>query len=122
MLTVYRNVLGLWLVVLLVGSCMTAQSRYSMLGQSYPSKPEGFDVQVFYDVEPPRPYVKISRLDVHLEKSHFIRSSLDDALAELKKQARLSGADAIIQIRENSSMVGDTNVYHVTAVGIHYSD
>jgi uncharacterized protein YbjQ (UPF0145 family) len=57
-----------------------------------------------------------------LEKTHFIGSSLDDALPELKKQARLSGADAIIEIRESSSKTGETKIYHVTATGIRYTD
>jgi len=49
-------------------------------------------------------------------------SSLKGALPLLEEQARLSGADAIIEIRENRSMVGETRVYHVTATGIRYTD
>jgi hypothetical protein len=93
-----------------------------MLRDSYPPKPEGYDVQIVQNEAPQRPFVRISRLDVHLEKSFFIGSSLDDALPELKKQARLSGADAIIEIRESRSMVGETKIYHVTATGIRYID
>lgn len=96
-----------------------------MLGDSYtpPSpKHDGCDVQILRDETPQRPFVRISRLDVHLEKTHFISSSLDDALPELKKQARLSGADAIIAIQEYSSMMGETRIYHVTATGIRYTD
>jgi len=77
---------------------------------------------VFRDAPPQRPFTRISRLDVHFEKTAFIGSSLDGALPELKKQARLSGADAIIEIRERTSMVGETKVYHVTATGIRYTD
>ena len=94
-----------------------------MLGSSYPPKPEGYDIQVFHDAPAPqRSFVRISRLDVHLEKTHFVGSSLDDALQDLKKQARLSGADAIVDIREHSSMVGETRIYHVTAIGIRYTE
>jgi len=93
-----------------------------MLGDSYPPKPEGYDVQIFQNEIPQRPFVRISRLDVHLEKTHFVGSALDDALPELKKQARLSGADAIIEIRESRSGVGETKIYHVTATGIRYID
>jgi hypothetical protein len=117
-----RSALALCLVALFTVSCATIQSRYIMLGDSYPSKPEGYNVQVFQDEVPPRPFVRISRLDVHLEKTHFIGSALDDALPELKKQARLSGADAIIEIRESRSGVGETKIYHVTATGIRYID
>lgn len=113
--------LAVCLAALAVVSCTTTQSRYSNLGDSYSSKPEGYEVQVLHEM-PQRPFVRISRLDIHLEKTHFINSSLDDALPELKKQARLSGADAIIEIREKSSIVGETNIYHVTATGIRYTD
>jgi hypothetical protein len=114
--------LGLCLVAMIVVSCATSQSRYSPLGQSFPPKPESYEVQVFRDTAPDRPFTKIARLDVHLEKTHFIGSSLADALPELKRQARLSGADAVIEIRESNSMVGETKIYHVTATGIRYTD
>lgn len=116
-----RRALVLCLAVVVVASCATTQSRYAVLEDSYPPKPEGYDVQVFHEA-PQRPFIRISRLDVHLEKTHFIGSSLDDALPELKKQARLSGADAIIEMRESSSRVGETKIYHVTATGIRYTD
>jgi uncharacterized protein YbjQ (UPF0145 family) len=43
-------------------------------------------------------------------------------MPELKKQARLSGADAVIDIQEKHSKVLETSVYHVTATGIRYTD
>jgi hypothetical protein len=92
-----------------------------MLGDSYPKKTKGYDVQIFYSEAPQRPFLRISRLDVHLEKTHFMSSSIEDALPELKKQARLSGADAIITIQERSSRVGETKIYHVTATGIRFT-
>jgi hypothetical protein len=101
---------------------MTTQSRYSMHDKSYSPKPKNYDVQIFHPQMPQRPFIRISRLDVHLEKSYFIGSSLDDALPELKKQARLSGADAIIEIRQRSSMIIETRVYHVTATGIRFTN
>lgn len=117
-----RMALVLLFTALLTISCATTQSRYSMLADSYPPNPEGHDIQIFRDGVPQRPFVRISRLDVHLEKTHFIGSSLDDALPELRKQARLSGGDAIIEIRESRSMVRETRIYHVTATGIRYID
>jgi len=71
---------------------------------------------------PGKEFVRISRVDVHLEKSAFIASAFEDALPELKKQACLSGADAIIEIREQSSSILETRAYHVTATGIKYKD
>jgi hypothetical protein len=91
-----------------------------MLGQADPSRSEDCKVEVFKTVNPNKEFIKISRLDVHLEKTHFIRSDFTDALPELEKQACLSGADAIVDIQERSSQVGETMVYHVTATGIKY--
>jgi hypothetical protein len=94
-----------------------------MLGDSFPPKPEGYNVQIFHDELPQRPFSKISRLDVHLEKTHLIGSSfLNETLPELEKQARLSGADAIIEIRGINSSVGETKIFHVSAIGIRYTD
>ena len=114
--------LGICAAALLAASCATTQSRYVLLGQVYPLIPEKQDVVVFREGRPERPFVKVSRLDVHLEKTHFIGSGLEDALPELKRQARLSGAGAIIDIQERSSMVGETRIYHVTATGIRYQE
>ena len=113
---------GLCLLALLATSCASTQSRYSTLGQSYPPKPETEEVQVFQNSKPQRPFIKVSRLDVHIEKTHFLRSSLQDALPELKKQARLSGADAIIDIEERSSALAETEIYHVSATGIRFTN
>lgn len=120
-MNVIRRALALCLTIVVVASCATTQSRYSMLGDSFSPRPEGYDVQVFQET-PQRSFVRISRLDVHLEKTYLIGSSLDDALQELKKQARLSGADAIVDVKEYFSRVGETKMYHVTATGIHYTD
>ena len=117
-----NNGLLLCLMAIVGVSCATSQSRFSLLGSSYPPKPETFEVEVFQTGGPSKPFERVSRLDVHLEKTHFISSSLTEALPALKKQARLSGADAIVEIRESKSMVGETQVYHVTATGIRYTD
>lgn len=112
-----------WLLVLALGclaGCASTQCRYVRLGETYPPVPDSIDVQVFRAELPDRPFLRVSRLDVHLERTHFIGSGLEDALPELKRQARLSGAEAIIEIREQRSQVGETKIYHVTAVGIRY--
>jgi len=120
----FTRLFGLCLVAVLVVSCATAmQGRFSMLGQSYPPKPAGFDVQIFRDDLPKRPYVKISRLIVHIERTLMGgSSSIEDALPELKEQARLSGADAIIDIQQSvSSVAAETEIFNVTATGIRYT-
>jgi len=93
-----------------------------MLGQTYPPRSIDCDVEVFKTSVPSKGFIKIARIDAHLEKSHFIKSDFEDALPELKKQACLSGADAIIEIQERSSSVLETKIYHVTATGIKYKD
>jgi len=108
------------LAVGLLAGCASTQSRYVLLGPAYPPMPDAAEVQVFRGDPPDRPFLRVSRLDVHLEKTHFIGSTLEDALPELMRQARLSGAEAIIEIREQRSQVGETKIYHVTAVGIRY--
>ena len=113
---------GICAAALLAVSCATTQSRYVLLGPAHPPIPQNQDIVVFREGGPERPFVKVSRLDVHLEKTHFIGSGFEDALPELKRQARLSGAEAIIEIQERSSMVGETRIYHVTATGIRYRE
>jgi len=117
-----RGFVVLVLATLFFVACSTTKSRYSMLAGPYPAKPENYEIQVFVKELPQRPFKKISRLDVHSEKTSYSGPSLDAMLPELKKQARLSGADAIIEIRERLSWVIETRVYHVTATGIRFTD
>ncbi len=117
-----KNILFLCFIIMSGIACSTVQSHHSSLGSTYPSRPDTFEVEIFQTGMPAKPFEKISRLDVHLEKTHFIPSTLKDALPELKRQARLSGADAIIDIQERKSMVGETKVYHVSGTGIRYTD
>ena len=117
-----RYALWMCLAGLLGASCTSLQSRFSRLSSSYPAKPETFSVEVFENSLPQRPFERISRLDVHIEKTHFLPSAMKEALPELQKQARLSGADAIIEIQEKRSMLNETRIYHVTATGIRYTD
>ena len=108
------------IMALLVISCATQQSRFFFLGEAYPPKPENFEIQIFRQGSPTQPFVRISRLDVHLERTGFSQATFNDALPELKRQARRSGADAIVAIEEKTSVVGETRIYHVTATGIRY--
>jgi hypothetical protein len=104
-----------------VSGCATTQSRLSFLGERYPSRAADAAVEVFRDGVPNKPFNRIARLDVHLEKTGFVRSSFEDALPELKKQARHAGADAVIEIQEIRSQILETMVYHVTATGVRYA-
>lgn len=106
---------------LLIASCATTQSRYSMLGPAYSSREVNCDIAIFRTGTPNRAFIKISRLDVHMEKTHFLSSDFESALPELKKQACLSGADAVIEIQEQTRQYLENRSYHVTATGIKYN-
>ena len=54
-----------------------------------------------------------------IENTHF-SSDFESALPELVKQARLSGADTIIEIQEQSAGDLEMRSYYVTAIGIEY--
>lgn len=108
------------LLVSALVACATSQGKFRPIGQSYPAKPADFVVEVFETAPPTRPFERIARLDAHFEKTTLIPTTHAAGLAELKKQARVAGADAIVEIREQRSRVGETLILHVTATGIRY--
>ena len=110
------------LIALCVVACATTQSKFRPLGPSYPAKPTSFVVEVFESSQPVRPFEKIARLDAHFEKTGFMPTAHHAALEELKTQARAAGADGIVEIQEQRSLVGETRILHVTAFGIRYID
>ncbi|MFN2645839.1 MAG: hypothetical protein ABR570_12660 [Burkholderiales bacterium] len=58
-----------------------------------------------------------------MESTHFIKPDFESALPELKKQACLSGADAIIEVQETSTQFRvENHSYHVTATGIKFRE
>ena len=106
----------------LIVSCATEQGRHTLLAAAVPTRSADADIEVFRDGSPSRPYIEQARLDVHVEKVAFLPTSLDQAIESLEEQARLAGCDAIVDIRERRSRVGETRIYHVTATGIRYAD
>lgn len=108
-------------IVLVMSACAVSQGQRVWFGSEYPPWPQDHPVEVFQDDPPTRPFVRVSRLDVHIEKSDFRKASLQEALPELMNQARLSGADAIIEIQERRTWVVGSRAYHVTATGIRYT-
>ena len=93
--------------------------RREAINGGRPAKPADCAIDVYRAV-PTRPYVKVARLDAHLEKKFFATPTIDDALPELKRQACLSGSDALMDITEKASGYVETRSYHVTATGIAY--
>ena len=112
---------ALWVLLGLAGGCATTQSRHEFLAERYPPRAADAAVEVFRSGLPQVPFKRIARLDVHLEKTGFVTSRFEDALPELKTQARQAGADAIIEIDERRSQVLETMVYHVTATAVRYT-
>lgn len=105
-----------------LAGCAQIQGRSQPLDGAIATaaKPADCSIDV-YDASPPtRPFVKVARLDAHMEITHFLPISKDHLMPELKRQACLSGADAIIDIEEKRSRYLETNMYHLTATGIVY--
>ena len=94
--------------------------RFSRLSGNYPPKPNDYTIEVIEGAAPTRPFEEIARLDVHIEHSFFDTPALKEVMPELLKQARLSGADAIINIQERRHVLNESRVLHVTATGIKY--
>jgi hypothetical protein len=93
-----------------------------MLVPNHDSRATDCKVEVYQTGLPSKEFVRIPRIDVHLERTYYIRSTFEDALPELKARACESGADAVIEIQERSSNINlsETNLYHVTATGVKY--
>jgi hypothetical protein len=109
-------------VVLTLAACASNSARFSpMPGKSLPPKDDSFEVAVFESVLPDRAFERVARLDVRMKMSASQAASLQDAIPELKRQARRAGADAIIDIRLQRSQDGDVMVFEVSAMGIRYS-
>jgi hypothetical protein len=122
---VRRNVsvtnLGVTIFAITLIGC-SSQSRYTMLVPQHDPKPANCDIEIFASGQPSQQFARISRLDVHIERTYYMTSKLDDALPDLRKEGCASGADAIIDIQERSSNfnLAETNAYHVTGTGIRY--
>lgn len=114
-----------WLVMLAaltLAACAGDSARFSpMPGKAFPPKDESFEVAVFESVLPARPFERIAQIDVQMEMPAATEASLQDALPELKRQARRAGADAVIDLRLRRSKTGGVTVFQVSAMGIRYS-
>ena len=108
---------------ILLSSCVSVQeSAFPIGSKSWPAKPSSAVVEVYRDAPPSRPYEAVARLNVHIEKTFFIKSAYSEALPRLQSLAREKGADAIIQISEDRSQLNETYIYNVKAVAIVYTD
>jgi hypothetical protein len=102
--------------------CMATTGNYRPLGSTtYPPRTANCDVAIFKDAPPTRPYEAISQLDVHMEKTFFLPSDYDSAIGDLKRQACRSGADAIVDIKEEHSSYLETKMYNLSGTGIRFT-
>jgi hypothetical protein len=110
------------LAILGLAACAANSGRFApMPGKSFPAKEESFEVAVFESILPSQSFERIARIDVQMEMPDGRDAKLEDAIPELKRQARRAGADAVIDIRQSRSRVGDVTVFQVSAMGIRYS-
>lgn len=105
-----------------LSACAATTGNYRPITESYPPRSADCAIQIFKDHLPDRPYAAISRLNVHLEKTFFTPSDFSSASGELKRQACLSGADAVIGIEEKHSSYLETRIYNLSATGIRFLD
>lgn len=105
-----------------LSGCATTIGNYRPLNGQYPPRPDDCRVDIFKNQLPVRPYVAISRLNVHLEKTFFMPSDFASARDELRRQACLSGADGVVDIQETNSIYLETRIYNLSGTGIHYLD
>jgi uncharacterized protein YbjQ (UPF0145 family) len=77
-------------------------------------------VEVFTSGSPKKPFVKVGRIDFHLEKGGTGEPSIDDFRFDLQHRARLVGADAVMDLEWTLKGTPETGIYHVTATGIAY--
>ena len=102
--------------------CVSVQSNAFPLGaQKRPAKAADAVIGVFREAPPERPFARVARLNVHIEKTFFIPSAFDDARPQLEKLARQQGADAIIEIKETKSRLNETFIYNVAATAIVFT-
>lgn len=117
-----KNTAVMIFLALGVTGCASTTGIYRPIGERYPQRSVDCDVLVYKDHPPTRPYAAVSRLNVHLEKTFFVPSDYWSASGELKKQACLSGAEAVIDIEEEHSSYLETRIYNLTATGIRFLD
>lgn len=102
-----------------ISGCATSNGMAFPIGEkTYPAKPLDFPIEVFSESPPERAFAEITRLNFHSEKTFFAPTLYQDALEELKVQARKAGADAIIDLKESKSILNETKIYNLSAVGI----
>jgi hypothetical protein len=112
------GLLALAFLGLLVGGCVNVQSTAFPVGQRRPPKSALAEVQFFPETPPERRYEPVAKLNVHIEKTFFLPSAMEEARPKLEDLARQHGADALIGIAEKKSRLNETFIYNVSATAV----
>lgn len=116
-----RCVTVIFLALILCG-CVATTGNYRPLNGGAVARAADCQVAIYRDSPPKLPYVAISRLNVHLEKTFFVSSDYVSATAELRRQACLSGAEAVVDLQEQSSSYLETRIYNLSGTGVRFLD
>lgn len=114
-----RSVTVIFLASILCG-CVATTGNYRPLNGGAAARAADCQIFVYKDSPPKQTYVAISRLNVHLEKTFFVSSDYVSAAAELKRQACLSGAEAVVDLQEQSSSYLETRIYNLSGTGVRF--
>ena len=90
------------------------------LGDLHPEpRPANCAIEVLHDA-PSRSFVRVARVYAHRESTFFVQPGEADSLPDLKKEACLAGADAIMDIAESKSGYAEMSSYTISATAIVY--
>lgn len=101
----------------LLGGCTSIDGSYTPADGGAPARAEDCHVEV-YRLPPSQPYTVVSRITVHVDRTHFLGRSIDEPMPELLRQACRSGADAVTNLSEELDSHSGSDAYTLTAEGI----
>jgi hypothetical protein len=104
----------------LVASCATKHGAMTPLGPLRSPLAGDRAVQIFRSGAPARAYTRLALVTAHLEKTGFLPSTFEEAVPLLEVEARRAGADAVIEVKETRSRVGETLIYNVSGTAVGY--
>ena len=109
-------------LAVIVTACASTTSSYIPKGETYAAKPVNHPITVYSDANKiEKAYVEIAEVFTSSE-AHLQSLKLEDALVELKIQAREAGGDAIIDIKEKRSRHLEAGLYIVEATAIRFTE
>jgi hypothetical protein len=112
------GLLGHLLLMLVFSSCST-NTKVDQLGFSYPAKPENCEITFFKKTKPPaESYETLGKIETHLQKNFFFGGKVNlevDAYQELRLKACHLGGNAVIVDEYVESSAAEMSHVHVWA-------